>query len=290
MSRVADALRAGLRHGMRHACVTCRAPPPASPCATPDHAPAGPLDPKAVLSCEVCMSEVPGSECARNGCGHTFCRGCWSGHLQAQISDGKARHVTCMAYKCGVVCDEELVTLVIKVGFRAVCVCVCVADACGVCACRPFSSGRSWPPNACTCCWPLLQDESQLLQKYKQSHLESYMEDNHKVAFCPSVPWCGRAVEVRWVCWRLGGQQRHRLERSRSVRPVLLRWRHDVRVTLHQRLNRWTTTPTLSPNAAAAPRSASSAARRRTVPAHVSVQAWSWHSSIAALARFASTH
>lgn len=37
----------------------------------------------------------------------------------------------------------------------------------------------------------------QVLQKYKQSLLESYMEDNAKVRFCPSVPWCGRAVEVR---------------------------------------------------------------------------------------------
>jgi hypothetical protein len=36
----------------------------------------------------------------------------------------------------------------------------------------------------------------QVLQKYKQSLLESYMEDNAKVRFCPSVPWCGRAVEV----------------------------------------------------------------------------------------------
>jgi hypothetical protein len=42
-----------------------------------------------------------------------------------------------------------------------------------------------------------LQEKPELLQKYKQSHLESYMEDNQRVAFCPSVPWCGRAVEVR---------------------------------------------------------------------------------------------
>jgi hypothetical protein len=41
-----------------------------------------------------------------------------------------------------------------------------------------------------------LQSEPELLSKYKQSHLESYMEDNQRVAFCPSVPWCGRAVEV----------------------------------------------------------------------------------------------
>jgi hypothetical protein len=41
------------------------------------------------------------------------------------------------------------------------------------------------------------QDDPVLLNKYKQSHLESYMEDNQRVTFCPSKPWCGRAIEVR---------------------------------------------------------------------------------------------
>jgi len=42
-----------------------------------------------------------------------------------------------------------------------------------------------------------MQGDPALLNKYKQSHLESYMEDNQRVAFCPSTPWCGRAIEVR---------------------------------------------------------------------------------------------
>lgn len=113
----------------------------------------GPLDPTAPISCEVCMCEAPGAECGRNGCGHTFCNTCWSSHLAVQIKEGKARHISCMAYKCGVVCDEELVLAVI-------------------------------------------QGDPALLNKYKQSHLESYMEDNQRVAFCPSTPWCGRAIEV----------------------------------------------------------------------------------------------
>ncbi|KAF6250673.1 hypothetical protein COO60DRAFT_1471727 [Scenedesmus sp. NREL 46B-D3] len=99
------------------------------------------------------MSENSRKECSSNGCGHTFCNTCWRGHLAVQIQDGQARHISCMAYKCGVVCDEELVAQVMK-------------------------------------------SESELLSKYKQSHLESYMEDNQRVAFCPSVPWCGHAVEV----------------------------------------------------------------------------------------------
>ena len=35
------------------------------------------------------------------------------------------------------------------------------------------------------------------LAKYKQARLMSYLEDNHNVRFCPSVPWCGNAVQVR---------------------------------------------------------------------------------------------
>lgn len=61
------------------------------------------------------MTDNPGSECGRNGCGHTFCNDCWMGHLAVQIKEGKARHISCMAFKCGVVCDEDLVLKVIKV-------------------------------------------------------------------------------------------------------------------------------------------------------------------------------
>jgi ariadne-1 len=61
------------------------------------------------------MCENSRSECSSNGCGHTFCNTCWRGHLAVQIQDGQARHISCMAYKCGVVCDEELVAQVMKV-------------------------------------------------------------------------------------------------------------------------------------------------------------------------------
>lgn len=58
---------------------------------------------------------------------------------------------------------------------------------------------------------PHFQAEPVLLSKYHQSHLESYLEDNQKVAFCPSKPWCGNAIEVRqggpweqlWEGWGL---------------------------------------------------------------------------------------
>jgi ariadne-1 len=67
------------------------------------------------VTCGVCMSELPAAQCSVNSCGHAYCDDCWRGHLQVQISDGKACHVTCMSFKCGIVCDEELVERVMQV-------------------------------------------------------------------------------------------------------------------------------------------------------------------------------
>jgi hypothetical protein len=64
---------------------------------------------------------------------------------------------------------------------------VAAAPACGI------SNGSVVLGPVCA-----VQNDASLLHKYKQSHLESYMEDNQRVAFCPSTPWCGRAIEVGW--------------------------------------------------------------------------------------------
>lgn len=51
----------------------------------------------------------------------------------------------------------------------------------------------------CCLCSCVVQGESELLQKYNKSHLDSYIEDSTRVTYCPSVPWCGRAIEVSLV-------------------------------------------------------------------------------------------
>lgn len=198
------------------------------------------------MTCEVCMSKVPAAECATNSCGHGFCCDCWHSHLAVQIGDGKARHITCMAYKCGVVCDEELVNTAIKVGGgawggrggeevgregrgydgcrrmrrvrvvgRSLVWCNKVHGGDRACcpgaqpgvpgACTQDPSWTGTPQlsfSACPCLSPpelesTCQGKPELLAKYRQSHLESYLEDNPRVAFCPSAPWCGHAVQVR---------------------------------------------------------------------------------------------
>lgn len=109
------------------------------------------LGPK--VTCEVCFSEHPCSECTTMDCTHTFCNECWFSHLQVQIQEGQAKAVRCMAERCGVVCDEDKV---------------------------------------CS----LLARDTNLLKLYERTHLNSYVEDNAHVRFCPSVPWCERAVQV----------------------------------------------------------------------------------------------
>ena len=42
----------------------------------------------------------------------------------------------------------------------------------------------------------LLQGEQELLTKYRESLVASYVEDNAKVCWCPSVPHCGSAIQV----------------------------------------------------------------------------------------------
>jgi ariadne-1 len=69
----------------------------------------------AAVTCGVCMCETPAGECSTNSCGHAFCNDCWRGHLGVQIAEGNARRVACMAFKCGVVCDDDLVARVMAV-------------------------------------------------------------------------------------------------------------------------------------------------------------------------------
>ena len=49
-------------------------------------------------------------------------------------------------------------------------------------------------------CWlqvrRLLQHDPNLLDKYEQKLLDSYIEDNKSVRWCPSVPHCGCAIQV----------------------------------------------------------------------------------------------
>jgi len=46
-------------------------------------------------------------------CGHAFCDDCWRQHLTIQITDGNAKRLPCMGVRCGVICDETKVSLLL---------------------------------------------------------------------------------------------------------------------------------------------------------------------------------
>ncbi|VVB10838.1 unnamed protein product [Arabis nemorensis] len=107
-----------------------------------------------VMSCDICIEDVPGNQMTRMDCGHCFCNTCWAGHFTVKINEGQSKRIRCMAHKCNSICDEDVVkTLVSK-------------------------------------------SQPHLAEKFDRFLLESYIEDNKMVKWCPSTPHCGSAIRV----------------------------------------------------------------------------------------------
>nr|XP_043607986.1 probable E3 ubiquitin-protein ligase ARI1 [Erigeron canadensis] len=106
------------------------------------------------ILCEICMEEVPFYKTTTMDCGHCFCNDCWREHFVVKINEGQGRRISCMAYKCDVICDEDKIR----------------------------NSIRELDPA--------------LAKKFDQYLLESYIEDNKRVKWCPSVPHCGNAIRI----------------------------------------------------------------------------------------------
>lgn len=71
-----------------------------------------------------------------------------------KINEGQSRRISCMAYKCDVICDEDKI--------------------------REYVSEK----------------DPDLAKKFDRFLLESYIEDNKRVKWCPSLPHCGNAIHV----------------------------------------------------------------------------------------------
>lgn len=89
-------------------------------------------------------------------CGHAFCVECWAAHFAVRVADGGARRIACMEFRCGAAVPAETIDAVLKA--------------------ENGSEGAA--------------------AQYARSMLESYVEDNANVRWCPSVPHCGNAVRV----------------------------------------------------------------------------------------------
>ncbi|KXZ51910.1 hypothetical protein GPECTOR_11g38 [Gonium pectorale] len=155
-------------------------------------------------TCQVCFTEVEPGETTTMDCGHTFCNECWRQHIKVQIGEGQARTIRCMSHKCGVVCDEEKVCTLLR--SNSACT-SCASTAAGSAAAGSGASGSgasssgasgsgAGAAGAAGAGTSSGGGEADALSKYKQSLALSYVEDNSRVNFCPSVPWCGHAIQV----------------------------------------------------------------------------------------------
>eukprot|EP00898_Chlorokybus_atmophyticus_P007190 jgi/Chlat1/7472/Chrsp6S09193 len=107
-----------------------------------------------VVDCPGCLESVHRELTTTMDCGHTACNPCWTQHFLIKIKDGQSKRCLCMAFKCGLVCNEEKVhALVSAVDVKAA-------------------------------------------AKYNRALVESYIEDNARVKWCPSTPHCGNAIRV----------------------------------------------------------------------------------------------
>lgn len=56
--------------------------------------------PDAVVECPVCFGDVPATAASSLACGHMFCNACWTDHLNAQASAGRALKTRCLSSSC----------------------------------------------------------------------------------------------------------------------------------------------------------------------------------------------
>ncbi|CAD5318628.1 unnamed protein product [Arabidopsis thaliana] len=107
-----------------------------------------------MMSCDICVEDVPGYQLTRMDCGHSFCNNCWTGHFTVKINEGQSKRIICMAHKCNAICDEDVVRALVS------------------------------------------KSQPDLAEKFDRFLLESYIEDNKMVKWCPSTPHCGNAIRV----------------------------------------------------------------------------------------------
>ncbi|XP_068656256.1 probable E3 ubiquitin-protein ligase ARI2 [Aristolochia californica] len=107
-----------------------------------------------LVTCFICIEDVPRHDATSMDCGHCFCNSCWTEHFIVKINEGQSRRIRCMAHKCNAICDEAII--------------------------RNLVSAK----------------HPDLAERFDRYLLESYIEDNNKVKWCPSVPHCGNAIRV----------------------------------------------------------------------------------------------
>ena len=141
------------------------------------------------------------------------------------MADGKACSLACMAFRCGKLCDEEkargaprarpcrwVLGGALDARFRphallAFPLSVDSSSLLHILTPQPPKTPLKHQPPHTTHQPPtnerapqvlaLIGPDAPLASRYSRDRLQSYLEDNARVRFCPSAPWCGRCIEVR---------------------------------------------------------------------------------------------
>lgn len=66
--------------------------------------------------CASCLEEHPEEALvAKAPCGHRFCQNCWDSYLLMKVREGESCRLRCMSFRCGTICDDELVARALQV-------------------------------------------------------------------------------------------------------------------------------------------------------------------------------
>ena len=115
-----------------------------------------PLDPCSTITCWICFEDVAADRTFALPCAHSFCVGCWKEYLRAQIEGGDVTGKNALATRCPHGRCKEVM------GMEA---------------------------------WEMIldEDDAQLLSKYRQMLVRSFVDDSKSCAWCPKVG-CDRIV------------------------------------------------------------------------------------------------
>lgn len=146
-------------------------------------------NPNDTVTCMICMSDVSPKEATTISCNHTFCNDCWRSHISIGVKEGKSKRLVCMAHGCGVVIDDGTVCTLFKPPPPP----------------QPQqqeqeqgngNKDKGKEPATAAAVVEINEDASILVGKFKAALIDSYVDDNKNVKWCPSVPHCGRAARA----------------------------------------------------------------------------------------------
>ncbi len=106
------------------------------------------------FECPTCFCDYPWKETMELACGHRFCNNCWATDINMKIKEGLSKQLKCMGVIRNKKCEHVISDTVIL----------------------KYISDKSTK------------------EKFEQNILNSFVEDNKQMRWCPSTPFCGNCI------------------------------------------------------------------------------------------------